>query len=260
MILVNLGSQSFSLPESWDDVIRSGRYLEVVHILALMPAGDTVPIRYGVYEQLLHLYADGALEVADIPTQLVPAAATELIDQCYPVLEFIFDKFCTSCPLPTIRHRGITYTGKGENMLPMSGKQMEVCAWAYAEWQKTGNIEMLDKVIVELYTPKYFWIRWLLKLMPSLSRIGTLPSETKLGIKFWYESCEAWWYTMYKSLYESNGQVDAKPDSFVVSRLVRGLAGAKRGIVEQVRLMNRDEIYFELAELNREREASEDRK
>ena len=217
----------------------------------MSPAGspDDIELRYSIYEKVLFLYSDGALEVTDIPAQLIPSASMQLIDECYPVLKFIFDSYCTSCPMPEIKAGHITYRGKGARLLPMKGHEMEDCAWAYAEYQKTGNEEMLDTIIGILYQPKW-------KIFTPLARktqgLKLLDPLTKLGIKFWYENCEAWWFTMYKSLYDSGGKPDRKPDSFTISRLIRGLAGPKRGTVDMVRQMNRDEIYFELSELDRE--------
>lgn len=255
MVKVNLGDQTFPLPESWDDVISSGRYLDVVAILAIAPAApDSLEIRYYIYEKMLFLYSDGALEKTNIPPTLIPAASMQLIDECYPILKFIFDTQCTSCPIPSIRHRGFTYTAKGQYMLPMTGEEMEECAHSYAEYQKTGDIAFLDKIISTLYRPKWKALRHLL----SDDRLASLPPMVKLGIKFWYENCEAWWYARYSHLYKSSHTPGAAHlDSLTVSRLIRGLAGPKRGTVEQVRLMNRDEIYFELSELDREREDAE---
>ncbi|MCW3127214.1 MAG: hypothetical protein JWO03_2872 [Bacteroidetes bacterium] len=257
MLTVNLGNQTFAVPTSWNEVIRSGRYLEVIQILAFSPAGDTEGNRADILERIMRLYADGALEATDVAPGHVPSAAMMLIDECYPALAFIFDDYCIDPPMAKIRHKGITYTSKGPRMLPMTGREMEDCAWAYAEWIKTGDIVMLDNIIAHLYRPKWIWMRhWPFRTMAK-KNLAELPSMTKLGIKFWYESTEAWWKFMYRSLYEGDSASQRAPDSLAVSRIIRAIAGPKRGDVDKVRTLDRDEIMFELAELEREREEAE---
>ena len=256
MVKVELGPKYFALPESWPDVIASGQYLAVVTILAFIAGRDRAN-RLSACEQIVKLYGGKALSAAPIPESEVIPSAMRIIEHCYPVLDFIFDikdkdgnlLLLVDNPFPELVHEGVKYKGKGRYMSPMTGAEMEECSWAYAEYSKGGDIAMLDKVIEQLYTPEVP----LSKGGRGIS-LATLPPIYKMGIKFWYESCETWWRLMHLKLYEEKSETDKAVDSLSISRMIRGIAGPKRGTVEHVRAMKRDEIYFELMELDREYE------
>ena len=255
MVKVELRGSYFTLPENWPDVIASGQYLTVVTILAFI-AGKDKANRMSACEQLVKLYGAEAMSKAKYTEPEIVQAAMKIVEECYPVLDFIFDttdkkgqlQLLVDNPFPELIHQGVKYTGKGRYMKPMTGREMEECSWAYAEYSKSGDIAMLDTVIEQLYTPT-----------DGIARpvsLATLSPLHKMGIKFWYESCETWWRLVHPDLYETppleRGQGDSPVDSLSISRMIRGIAGPKRGTVDQVRDMPRDEIYFELMELDRE--------
>ena len=251
MVKVELRGSYFALPENWPDVIASGHYLTVVTILAFITGKDKSN-RLSACEQIVRLYGSEAMGRAQYTEVEIIQAAMKIVDECYPVLDFIFETtdkngnllVLVDNPLPKLNHKGVEYIGKGTYLKPMTGREMEECSWAYAEYSKSGDIAMLDTLIGQLYKPQN----------GKPSDLASLPAIYKMGIKFWYESCETWWRLMHLKLYEDNPNPDTPVDSLSISRMLRGIAGPKRGTIEQVRDIPRDEIYFELMELDREYE------
>lgn len=255
MTKINLGDISFEIPDNWQELIKHSHYLPVVNILSNYPS------KAEICPPLLNYFLDS--QIPNLPLSVIDHASTIIVDEVYPCFNFIFEEVFTINPIPHFSFRGKTYYGPGDMLLPMCGAEMEECAWAYFEFVKTENPAMLNHLISVMYRPKRFFsfnakdkrVAFDKSKTETYSNsIANLDMLTKLGIKFWYENCESWWKKQHEYLYPKSETSDDAIDSLGISRLIRALAGQKRGTVADVRLMDRDEIFFELTELYKEAE------
>ena len=259
MIKLNIGAASCLVCENWDEIFSSGIYKPIVAILSSSAS------KADAQQKILSFLLAGT--DVDIPDSLIEATADKICDQVYPLFDFIFNDVFIVNPIPYFYFKGRKFYGPSEKLLPQTGAEMEECAWAYFEYQKTGNEYFLNHLVATLYRPSKFWTKAKdkrkafskLNVEDRANLFTDLEHLTKLGIKFFYENCEVWWKEEYKKLYEEGETSTDKVDSLGVSRLVRALAGQKRGTVEMVRLIDRDEIYFELIELNHEAEEAKEK-
>jgi hypothetical protein len=255
MTKINLGDISFDIPDNWEELIKLGHYLPVVNILS------HATTKAEIYPELFSYFLD--LNNPNLPDTVIDHASTMIVDEVYPCFNFIFEEVFTINPIPHFSFQAKTYYGPGDMLLPMCGAEMEECAWAYFEYIKTDNPAMLDYLIAVMYRKKRLFAfnakdkRVAFdksKTENNAASIANLDMLTKLGIKFWYENCESWWKKQHEYLYPKSETSDDAIDSLGISRLIRALAGQKRGTVADVRLMDRDEIFFELTELYKESE------
>lgn len=252
MVKLNIGAYSTAVHESWEEVISTGKYLEIIAILSSSLSKDEAK------QKLISYYLNGS--DIDIPESLIDSASAKIIDEVYPLFNYIFDKVFVINPIPQFYFKGRKYVGPSEKLLPQTGAEMEECAWAYFEYKKTNDEKYLNHLIAVLYRPSKLFTRQKDKrkafkkdaVEDRAIKLASIHPLLKQGIKFFYENCEVWWKDTYSKLYEGSETSTEKVDSLGVSRLVRALAGQKRGTVDMVRLIDRDEIYFELFELNRE--------
>jgi hypothetical protein len=276
MIGVEIGSKTFPLPENWDEVFASGKYLDVVEVN--FTETDPVEARKKILFKLLGMdgLAIGAALGAGNSKQrdalsetINEFTAMQIVEECFPVLDFIFTpELFTKNPLPHLVVEWVHLYGPADNMAEQSGAEMEECGWAYAEFIKTKEEYYLDHLIASMYRPRD--AEFDRKYVPKRAKkIGMLDPIVKRGILLWYQMVEESWKRQYEFLYEQSGEgepaqqspEESSPiDSLSISRIVRMLAGTKRGTVEDVRKMERQEIFFELAELEREREEAENSK
>lgn len=274
MIAIDIAGKTFVLPENWAEVIKHGKYLPVA--TAFYQRSETrdhaklkfLELLSGMngYELGKILKAATQKERQTAALELSPYFALQVLEEIFPELEYLFNEVFTDNPLPVVRCGALRLYGPAEKLAKQTGAEMMATAWAYAEYVKTGNPEYLHTLIAMLYRPRMFYFigprltadaltPWLIK------QVAALPVPVKCGILLWYEMCEKWWRQTYAHLYEPDtSDNDATEiDSLAVSRIVRSMAGAKRGTVEQVKLLTRDEIYFELHELKREADEAEQR-
>lgn len=274
MIAIDIANATFALPESWAEVIKHGKYLPVAETLyTRFESKDHAKVR--LLEMLSGLtgYELGKLLKAATPAerqaaalQLSPYFALQVLEEIFPELEFLFTEVFTENPLPVVQCGALRLYGPADKLAKQTGAEMMATAWAYAEYVKTENPEYLHTLIALLYRPRWFYFTgpratadaltaWLIK------QVAKLPVPVKCGILLYYEMCEKWWRQTYAHLYDpdTSDNEAAEIDSLAVSRIVRSMAGAKRGTVEQVKLLTRDEIYFELHELKREADEAEKR-
>lgn len=257
MVKVNLGDVSIGLPENWAELIKQGYYLDVIKIL------NECDTKAKACELLFFFFLKN--KKVDLPESLAEFASMKIAEECFPIFDFIFDIPCIECPIPFFKFKGTYYYGPGDRLLPQTGAEMEECSWAYMEYSKNQDEALLNHLVACLYRPKATF-SLSLKRKPfdkndvekRANDFKELDTLLKLGIKFWSENCESWWFQTYKHLYEGSGS-DEIADSLGTSRLVRALAGQKRGTVDMVRQIDRDEIYFELSELHREAKEMEEK-
>lgn len=262
MIKVEVGSAWYALPESWPEVIVSGKYLDVIAILSHIPDGPFKQQRSA--ELFIRLYSKDAMRKARLPKKVRVPAAMKMVDTLFPLLSYLTEPLASNGrvqvlidnPLPEFTHDKILYKGKGQRLQPQTGQEMEESSWVYSEYMKSGQMELLDRLIATLYTPSNLkdYTEEQRKDFAWSKALTTMHPLVKMGIRFWYESCETWWMQTYKHLYEKDG--DGPKDSLGVSRLLRAVAGQKYGTVNDVRKLSRGEIYFVLSELHREYEES----
>lgn len=270
MIAIDLATTTFALPENWTEIVQTKKYADVAAVNAMQGIGNE-QARLLLLERLAGMsgYAIGkalkagnAKERSALADTLDLLVAEQLMEEVFPILDFLFEEPYTTNPLPSFWHRGICYAGPDEKMQSQTGWEMEECAWAYAEYTKTGDEDMLNHLIGALYRPKRFlFFGDAVKFAPravdkNAQRLKTLPMGTKLSILLFYQMCEAWWAKEYAFLYEGGASEETEErDSLGVSKLLRHLSGGRRGTVNNVRDMQRHEIYFELAELHNEKES-----
>lgn len=271
MIALDIGTQTFPLPENWQEVVSSGKYLDVVKIN--YTAANEPEARHQMLTALAGINgyeigkAFGAATASKrnkLADEIGGFLAVQILEEVYPVFDFIFKpELLTDNPLPLIKHNGITYYGPGEKLAEQTGAEMEECGQAYAEYIKTGHEIWLNRLVAALYRPKGKPFNGKQTELYA-KRFATLDEITKRGVLLFYEMCEAWWRETYEFLYNTApgqpaaaAEEPAAIDSLAISRIIRTLAGGKRGTVDAVRQMPRHEIYFELAELERERREME---
>lgn len=279
MIALDIGSMTYDLPESWTEVVAAGKYLDVVRVNYTHSVGEEAIAKMKVIEVLTGLNgyelgragnAGNAKQRIDLALKLDDFIAEQIVYEVFPLLDFIFEpELLTVNPLPVIKYNGVSYYGPGEKMMEQTGAEMEECGFAHSEFVKTGDEAYLDLLVAAMYRPKRFVFGQKLPYSPELAArqakvFKGLDPILKRGVLLFYEMCEEWWRRTYESLYEqygNDGTQDAPEiDSLANSRILRALAGEKRGLVNDVRQMPRQEIYFELAELERERRELEKKK
>jgi hypothetical protein len=266
MIGIDIGNSTFCMPENWTEIVQNNLFGKVAAINAESPSREAAQL------QLLQdlcgmngfaigkaLRAGSAAERTELAARLNDQIAAQIMDEVYPMLDFIFNEPYTHNPLPELWHRGLRYHGPDEKLQTQSGWEMEECAWAYAEYSKTGDIKFLNRLVAVLYRPRP-WL-WFGKsaykagaVEANEKRVAAWPLSTKLSILFFYQMCETWWAQEYSFLYDPQPEGSKAPtiDSLAVSKLIRNMAGGKRGTINDIRNMQRNEIYFELAEQWRE--------
>lgn len=249
MLRVNIANTSVFIDESWQEAIKHGNYLAIALVLHSYEDHDTAKMA------LFSYYCRH--QKLDLPEDLTDFASMQIIEDVFPTFNYIWEDFFTEPPLPVIQHDGVTYHSLGDKLVEMNGAEMEDAAWANTEYTATENEDLLNHLIAILYNdnrnPNQKEPKSTIEVRAK--KLSTLTPLIKQGIRLWYQMCESWWAKEYAVLYE--GGEGNTSDSLGVSRLIRSLAGDKRGKVDDVRLLPRDEIYFELTELHRE---SEERK
>lgn len=263
MIAIDIHNSTFALPENWDEVIDRGKYLEVVRINYTETDITQAKIRVlSALSGLDGVALGGALGAATAEKRGEQAAslsaffALQVVEELFPLLDFIFTpELFTRNPLAVIRHGGKKYYGHADNLTRQTGAEMEETGWAYTEWIKTNDEKYMDHLVAALYRPAgTLFDREAVTGRAAV--FATLDPVVKRGVLMWYEMCEEWWRRQYEALYRS-AEKEGERDSLANSRLMRTLAGEKRGTVNAVREMSRDEIFFELSELERERQQME---
>lgn len=269
MIALEIGNKTFDLPENWGEILSLKKYLDVVEVLythtgeqrlqALMQMLNTVCGVNG-YDLGIAFNKGNAKQRNELANELSSFVAMQFYEEVFPVLAYLFElPDFEDNPIPSIKVGKLKLHGPRQRMEKQTGAEMEQCGWAYGEFIKTGEEQYLDKLIAAMYRPRlFYWIGPVrsysaIRADKMEKTIAALHPIVKRGILLYYEACEHWWYTTYEDLYEGAGGEPGEIDSLSNSRIVRALAGNKRGTVEQVRQMTRDEIYFELSELERER-------
>lgn len=259
MILIETNKARYTLPETWQELIATGHYPAAAEILFSGKPEAAMRVQLMALLSGFNGYELGKLLKAATNKQRQAAQvshfiATQIFEEVLPALDFIFKQPLLENPLPQIVVDGATYTGETGRMEKQTGGNMEHCAWAASEYYNTKDEQYLTELLAGLYNHR-----------TQAQKFAAAPRPLKLGALLYYNFVEEWWRTQYSFLYDdpaepipgSDAEEPAKADSLQTSRLIRMLAGNKRGTVEQVRLMPRDEIYFELAEISRE---AEDRK
>jgi len=261
MIAIDIGKETFSLPENWEEVIRTGKYMEVVRIN--YTETDVAEAKKQMLFALAGMTPERVAKAMNLATatdrkkkaaELDLYMAVQIVEEVFPALDFIFEpQLFTINPIPFIEHQGRGYYGHTDNLTKQTGAEMEDAGWAYAEYVKSGDEMFLNHLVASLYRQsgeKYSKEG----VEKQAKAFATLDPLVKRGVLLWYEMCEQWWKRQYEFLYTGTGEPQ-DIDSLSNSRLIRALAGDKRGTVNAVREMSRDEIFFELSELERQREA-----
>jgi len=268
MIAIELGNRTFGLPENWTEIVQNNLFEKVAEVNATCTTREQAQLVLVELLSGMNAYAVAKAFGAATPEQRNALAqnishqvAAQMMEEVFPCIDFIFNEPCTINPLPELLHKGIRYQGPDEKLQSQTGYEMEECAWAYAEYTKTGDVKYLNRLVATLYRPcRFIWLGKAKAYNPGETdanekRLASLSLKTKLSILFFYQMCEAWWAKEYAFLYDTEPDTEKandKVDSLSVSRLIRGMAGGKRGTINDVRAMQRHEIYFELAEQWRE--------
>lgn len=237
-----------SLPTDWAEIIEKKYFLKVASVLN-EPAADDTEARMALVK-LFNPHINFAELAEGSSMGIIPAI--ELLDKVLPALDFIWDTTPEQNPLPDFLHDGVTYIGLEPYFANQTGAQFEQSGWAFAEYIKTKNPERITDLIAALYTPAGVAFSKEI-LEQNKADLANLPDPLKYGVLLYYTLVENWYAERFNFLFD--GPTTEEIDSHSNSRLIRSLAGTTRGTVNEVRLMPRDEIFFELAELERIREA-----
>lgn len=265
--------RQYKLAENWQEVLQQGHYTPIANILmqhtdkstALLYCfttltginGKTIGAALKAANAAQRAFADPGLYFSQ-----------QLIEEVFPHLAYLHTP-CEDCPYPTITIHQEELQGPGRLLEKQNGQQMEDAFQCYAEFLKSNDMQWLHRLVAVLYFPAQ--LPYSAAAVSQLAQACTqLPIDLVMAVFYWYNGVEEWYRNNYQFLYDpapsgqltSNKHIANAPpiDSLAVSRILRLIAGNKRGTVEQVRAMPRDEIYFELAELHREAETLQTKK
>lgn len=177
-------------------------------------------------------------------------------------LSFFFDKesFFVDTPFTTFTKNGIRYAFPYISLREISGKTLENIDVLINAYKLTNDKKLMAKCVAELYYPTHFLCFKLPKfILPFIAKEILLDDLDNNIIILWYNNIKRYYYNQAPdifSFYEESENINIDMESW--RKILRALAGEKRGSVENVReKMNMDEIFFELRMLNQEREKIE---
>lgn len=256
------------LPQAWNE-LNAEQYTAVFKVLAQHHETDQAYLLH----ILLLWWRTSAEKLAGINwfkalrskgnITIPPLLITELQEEIFPEMRFVFDKEkkCTTNHLAQLRHQNVLYAGPADMLLDVTGAEMEVVEYCYASYialKRSRKHEVL--LCAALWREMEHGRKRPFdkdEVHDRATQLASLPDEVITAMRFFYESCMYTYHQRYKKIFKKSEEGD-RPDPQAWRKLNRALAGEKRGTVEEVRAMKLDDIFLELNELERDRQAMKD--
>lgn len=248
MLTININDVPFNLPESWDEIINTGKYLQVIeHIITI----EEAPLRlYEIFKTLTGFDVN-KIDMNDNGRDQLSA---QLICNVLPKLNFIFDEevLFVKNPIPSFTHDGIVYTGPSDRLNSQTGFQWEITHHLQVIFAHSQDTAILEKIVLVNYTAEN-----------KPENATPLPQALIFGIYLWYGKCEKWWGLKYPWLFPDPDEKDITTPSEPTSgreikEMLFKLAGSKLNAdYDIVRARTRPDILFALDEMEKERERLE---
>jgi len=248
MLTININDVPFQMPENWQEIISTGKYLDVIeHIITI----EDAPLRlYEIFKTLTGFNVNKIEMTENGRIQL----SSELVATILPKLSFIFDEeeLFVKNPIPTFTHDGVVYTGPSDRLNNQTGFQWEITHHLQVMYAQTQDSALLEKIVYANYTADR-----------KPEQYTALPPSLVYGIYLWYGKCEKWWGRQYPWLFPDPDDIDiTRPAEPTTGREIKEmlfkLAGSKLNAdYDIVRARTRPDILFALDEMEKERERIE---
>lgn len=275
MIAIDIGKRTFEMPENWAEVIKLGRYQAFIE--SLMQPGEPDEARWRALQALAafngydigkEFRAANTAQRHELAELTDSFLAMQVEEELMPAMAFIFDEKklepLIECPIPFIQIGLRKYYAPDEALRCQTGEEMEATENAYMLYREDGKEENLHRMVAMLYRPRKWLPDGKEDVRQPMDDAGVAKREKLFanlepwqlqGILFWYEQCNLYYSRFYDELFRGS---DGEPDPLAWSKIIRAIAGDKRGTVNEVReRMTRSEIFFELEQLEADRKASQ---
>lgn len=246
------------------EIIDAGKYSDTIKLLN-KPYKNESEARWEMLKMLSglngfelgkQLGAGNSKQRAAVAAQISEEDAIEIAEQVFPALDFIFDNepFFEN-PIPTFKHKGVTYQGPDKKLLNQSGAEWTVSHHAQVAYHGSKERKHLCDLIAANYQPVINGVRSEFeKDKMDAKGFETLPDEIVNGIYIWYLHCENWWGEKYAQLYGADEATNKKAKGKEVWDLMFELSGCELGAnYDRVQTRSRQEIFMALTKLEEKR-------
>ena len=250
MRIININDIRYELPESWQEIIDSGHYMDVVRMLS--GTEDEGLRKYELFKALTG-FDPSVLNLTDTGQEQL---SEHLVMTVFGCLDFLYDPELVFIknPIPSFEHDGVTYHGPDTALNNQTGFQWEKSHQFQVLHDRTKDIRHLQQLVYTNYIPA-----------EAPKEMTALPDNLVYAICLWYGKCEKWWTQgEYAWLFPTDDDAGEIPKSIIapsgreIKDMLFKLAGSKLNADwDIVRGRTRQDIIFALDEMEKERERLE---
>lgn len=255
MLQVNINDNPYHLPTSWEEIIASGKYFDVIeHLISETPAEEKL---FLIFKALTGFSVDGLKLTALGKEQL----ASHLLMEVFQELEYVFDpsQIIITNPLPSFVHNGKTYVGLENKLNNQTGKQWCDSHLMQVQFDKTKDFSNLVALMEINYSTA------------GVVDFSDVSPIIVWGFFIFYTRADLWWQQRFKCVFsiddmdeEDEEEDEPKPKKVKqtqvpatgreVKEILFEMAGNKLDDAwDKVQLRTRQDLFFALSELDRKR-------
>lgn len=249
------------LPAGWDEIIASGKYLEVIKILQTAYESPE-HCKTALFFCLTGYDLAGQLNTVPLEktsvSELVFAAT--LVDDVFPMLEFIVQRTpFFKCPLPVIWHNDKFYKGPEERLMNQTGAEWSISTHAEFMYHSTGDKAHLLHLVAANWHQVVNEKRSALteeQEEQAVKELADIQEEVLWGAYLWYQHADFWWTKRFPHLFTGSEEgASPKATGMEVHNILFELAGNSLGDSwDKVPKRTRQDIIYALDRLESSRE------
>jgi hypothetical protein len=242
MLTIHINDHPYSLPETWEEIIESGQYRQLVEQLHIEQ------VQLLRLSNIFSILTGFDIKALDISERGIEDLGLNMVEQVFPRMMFIFDRdvVFTASPIPSFEHEGVTYTGPSDKLNNQTGHQWERSHHLQVQFLQSQDVRTLEKLVYVNYLPD---VRGASSLVP-------LPDDLVYAIYLWYSKCERWWQLRFAWLFpeedpEEEGMKKPAPATGMEVRdIIFDLAGNNIAEWDAVRSRTRADIIYAWDRIN----------
>lgn len=271
--IIRFNKKSFSLPETWEEIIKMGKMVPLVEALLLTEDINANKMRVlSILCNGFDGYTLGKLSGAgnkkeriDLAKEIDDFLAAQIIDLIFPCLDFIYsaEHFYVQ-PIPSITINGKEYKSLSDKLVNQSGEQWSIAYHAQVLFMKSNNVEHLRAMMAASYLPvkKGVALPFSEELFDEILEAFKIVSIAELqAFYMWYIHADRWWMEKFPWIFpDADDEAETTPaelknnDGMNIRNIIYELAGGKPNADwDIVKKRTRQDIIYALDRLEDKR-------